>query len=218
MNIPLAAALGIVAVLLTATPAVHAQSIYKCAKAGQVEYTDRPCSGANGQLIHQASDREVIDQYLDLGQNVLAERYASAHHLEGLYKARLAAHQQKLEDLAQQRQQDEAMAIQQRAEQVQQQALADEAARRAQLQAQNDLLRQQNEQYRNQLAQPVYAPPVYWGAIPRYGYGYDYGYGYRDHEHQHDHDDKHNHRPPPVTDQPTVVHPCTQLAGGRVKC
>ena len=211
MNISLAT-LGIAVVLLTATQAVDAQSIYKCTKAGHVEYTDRPCQGTNGQLIHQASDREVIDQYLDLGQDTLAERYASSRHLEDLYKERLSAHREKLEDLAQQRQRDEAMAIQQRAEQAQLQASANEAARRAQLQTQNELLRQQNEQYRDQLAQPVYVPPVYWGAIP------SYGYGHRDHEHSRDHDGEHNHRPPPVKDPPTVVHPCTQLAGGRVKC
>ena len=208
MNIPLAATLCIATVLLTATPVVNAQSIYKCVKAGQVEYTDRPCPGANGQLIHQASDREIIDQYLDLGQDTLAERYASARHLDGLYQARLAAHQQKLQETAERRQQDQAMQAKQHDEQAQQQALADAAAHRNQLQTQNALLREQNEQYRDQLTQPVYSPPVYWEAPLRYGSGR------RDHGHHGDH----NRRPPPVSDQPAVFQPCTQMAGGRVQC
>ncbi|MEO7067379.1 MAG: DUF4124 domain-containing protein [Rhodanobacter sp.] len=211
MNIPLATTLCLATVLLTMAQTVDAQSIYKCTKAGQVEYTDRPCSGANGKLIHQASDREIIDQYLDLGQDPLAERYASARHLDGLYKARLAAHQQKVKETAERRQQDEALAAQQRSEQTQQQMLADEAAHRNRLEAQNDLLREQNEQYRDQLTQPVYAPPIYWGASPRYGRGH------RDHDHHGDHDG-HNQRPPPVSDPPTIFRPCTQMAGGRVKC
>lgn len=210
MKILLATTLCLAAVLLTTAQVVSAQSIYKCTKAGQVEYTDRPCPSANGELIHQASDSEVIDQYLNLGQDALAEHYAKARHLEGLYKTRLAARQQKQEEAAERREQDKALAAQQRVEQAQQQVLADEAAQRNQLQAQNNLLREQNEQYRDQLAQPVYAPPIYWGPAPRYRRGRQY--------HDRDHDRDHDRRPPPVSDQPTVVHPCTQLAGGRVKC
>lgn len=193
--------------LATAAQAAGAQSIYKCTKAGQVEYTDRPCPAGNGEVIHQADDSEIIDQYLRLGQDAKAKTYADSHHLEALYQQRLAAHQQALEEKAQ-RQADEAIATQQRDEAVHRQALADEAANRKRLRAENDALRQQNDEYRNQLAQPTYnAPPAYWGAVP---YWNDRD---RDHDRRDDHD---QHRPPPSKEP--VFHPCKQLAGGRVQC
>ncbi len=200
--------------LLAAVPVAAAQNIYKCTRAGQVEYTDHPCPGAHAELIHEADDSEVIDQYLRLGQDALAKRYAESHHLQALYEQRLAAHQQTREDAAQ-RQTDAAIAAGQRDEQAQyqahEQALADDAANRERLRAENDALRQQNDQYRDQLAQPVYnAPPAYWGATPRYRGGH------RDHDH-HDGDDHDNEGYPPPSKEP-VFHPCTQLAGGRVKC
>jgi hypothetical protein len=195
--------LSIAIMLLAMAPAAGAQSIYKCTtRTGQLEYTDRPCRDGKGELIHQADDGEIIDQYLRLGQDAKAKTYADAHHLEALYQQRLAAHKQ-LEDNAQ-RQADEAIATQQRDEAARQQALADDAASRNRLRAENDALRQQNDEYRDQLAQPVYnAPPAYWGAVPPYWNGH--------HDHDHDHD-------PHVPSKEPVFHPCTQLAGGRVQC
>ncbi|OOG58396.1 hypothetical protein B0E48_06150 [Rhodanobacter sp. C03] len=183
--------------LLTAQVA-GAQSIYKCTRAGQVEYTDHPCPAGKGELIHQASDSEIIDQYLDLGQDALAKRYADSRHLGALYQQRLDAYQQRMDARAQQ-QADEALAAKQRSEDARQQALLDAAANHRRLRAENDALRQQNDQYRDQLAQPVYGEaPAYWGAAPPYW----------------DHDHDHDHGPPPKP----VFHPCTQLAGGRVQC
>jgi hypothetical protein len=186
-------------VLIGTMQAASAQNIYKCTHGGRVEYTDHPCPGASGELIHQADDSEVIDQYLDLGQDAVARRYAQSRHLDGLYEARLKAHQQRMEERAQ-RQADEAVAAKQREFDAHQQALADEAANRDRLQAENDALRQQNDQLRDQAAQPVepYAPNVW--APP-----------YREHAHDHDHQ-------PPQPPQPPVFHPCRQLAGGRVEC
>lgn len=186
-----------IAILLLATAQVAgAQSIYKCTKAGQVEYTDHPCPGGKGELIHQATDSEIIDQYLDLGQDALAKRYADSHHLEALYNELLKTRQQEVAARVQ-RQADEARLLDWNAKQ---QALLDAAADRGRLQGENDALRQQNDQYLDQQAQPDYGyTPAYWGAIPPY----------RDHGHDHD-----SHRPPPKP----VFHPCTQLAGGRVRC
>jgi hypothetical protein len=187
--------------LLAAAGSASAQSIYKCTKAGQVEYTDHPCPGHAGELIHQADDTEIIDQYLDLGQNDAAKRYAASRHLEALYRDRVAAYKQKMDE-KNQREADEDMAAKQRDDEAQRQALVDEAARRERLQAENDALRQQNDQYRDQLATPTYDyAPSYWGSAPPY----------RDHDHGHD-----GHGPHPP--QPPVFHPCTQLAGGRVQC
>ena len=196
--------------VLTVAPAAVAQNIYKCSKGGQIEYTDRPCPGAKGELIHQADDSEVIDQYLRLGQDKLAQKYAESRNLQDLYKQRLAAHQQKLA-LEEERKADAQAAADERDEQArqqaQEQAAADEAANREQLREENDALREQNAQYRDQLAEPAYyPPPAYWGAPP-------YGGGHHDHHgdgHGHDHGD----RPP----KEPVFHPCEQLAGGRVKC
>jgi len=195
--------------LLVMAPAAVAQNIYKCTtRAGQLEYTDRPCLDGKGELIHQADDSEIIDQYLRLGQQAKAKSYADSRHLEALYQQRLAAHQQAMEEKAQ-RQADEAIATQQRDEAAQQQALADEAANRDRLRAENDALRQQNDAYRDQLSQPVYnAPPAYWGVAP-------YWNGHRDHDHDHDRDHG-PHRPPPPKEP--VFHPCKQIAGGQVQC
>jgi len=192
------------AMLLALAPIAAGQNIYKCTQGGQVAYTDHPCPGGSGELLHQADDTEVIDRYLRLGQDELAKRYADSRHLETLYQQRLDARQQALDDKAQ-RQADEAYAAQQRAEEAQQQALADQAAERDRLQAENQALRQQNADYQNQLNQPVYnAPPAYWGAPP-------YPRRHRDRDHDGD------HHPPPVSDKP-VFHPCKQLAGGRTQC
>jgi len=192
------------ALLLALAPIAAGQNIYKCTQGGQVAYTDHPCPGGSGELLHQADDTEVIDRYLRLGQDELAKRYADSRHLETLYQQRLDARQQALDDKAQ-RQADEAYAAQQRAEEAQQQALADQAAERDRLQAENQALRQQNADYQNQLNQPVYnAPPAYWGAPP-------YPRRHRDRDHDGD------HHPPPVSDKP-VFHPCKQLAGGRTQC
>ena len=195
------------AMLLAAAQAAGAQNIYKCTQGGQVAYTDHPCPNGSGELLHQADDTEVIDRYLRLGQDKLAKRYAVSRHLEALYRQRVDARQQAMDEQAQ-RDADEAYAAQQRAEEAQQQALADQASAQAadrdRLQAENAALRQQNADYQNQLNQPVYnAPPAYW--VPPYP---------RRHR---DHDGDHGQHPPPVSDQP-IFHPCKQLAGGRTQC
>lgn len=206
---------GVAALLLAASP-LSAQDIYKCTKGGQVAYTDQPCPGDSGQLLHKADDAEVIDQYLRLGQDNLAHQYADAHHLEALYQERLAAYQQTQEEKAD-RQADEEIAAQQQQEHAQQQAIAEAAANRERLRDENDALRQENDDYRGQLADSVYnAPPAYWGGVPSYGYGY----GDRDRNHDHDHnhyDPNQPHRPQTQPQQP-IFHPCQQLAGGRVNC
>lgn len=178
-----------------------AQSIYKCPLGSGFEYTDRPCPGNQGALIHQPNDTETIDHLLDSGQPDAARRYAVEHHVEALYRSRLQAYRQRLDRLSEleasqaeaQRAQDDADA-----QQARQQALADERAR---LQAENDQLRQQNAQYQDALNQPVYAPSYWNPGMPRPWHGH-HGHGQPDHD-------------PPR--QP-VFHPCTQLAGGRVQC
>jgi crotonobetainyl-CoA:carnitine CoA-transferase CaiB-like acyl-CoA transferase len=187
-------------------PATSAQNIYKCPQTGGgVAYTDRPCADGRGELLHQADDSEVIDRYLRLGQEDLARRYAHARHLDALYEERLAAHQE-AQEAAAQRRYDEALAAQQREEAALQQSQLDQAAERDQLQTENDVLRQQNDQYRDALAQPVpeYVPG-YWGGVPP---------PYRRRPHDHDRDPG-SHWAPPRT---PVYQPCTQLAGGRVQC
>ena len=192
--------------LLAAAGTAGAQNIYKCTQGGQVAYTNHPCPGGNGELLHQADDTEVIDRYLRLGQDDLAKRYADSRHLETLYQQRLDARQQAMDEKAQ-RQADEAYAAEQRAEETRQQALVDEAAERNRLQAENEALRQQNDAYQDQLNQPVYnAPPAYWVAPP-----------YRKRHRDRDRDGDHGQRPPPVSDEP-IFHPCKQLAGGRTQC
>ena len=115
------------ALLFCATP-LAAQNIYKCTQGGQLTYTDHPCAGNSGQLIHKADDAEVIDQFLRLGQNDRAQQYAQARHLDALYKERLIAYQQAQQEKAD-RQLSEEMAARDRAEEAQQQSLADAAAR-----------------------------------------------------------------------------------------
>ena len=198
--------------LLAMAGSAGAQDIYKCTRGGHVEYTDHPCPGAHAVLIHQADDREIIDHYLDLGQDAVAKRYADSHHLQGLYQQRLDAFNRRLQARTRQQAAD-ALAAKQREEAARQQALVDAAASRGRLQGENDALRQQIDQYRDQQqTQPVYnEAPAYWGGASPYwnrGSRRDDGHG---HEHDHDHGPL---EPPP---QP-VFHPCTQLAGGRVQC
>jgi hypothetical protein len=192
--------------LLATAQAASAQNIYKCTKGGQLEYTDRPCTGGSGELIHQASDSEIIDQYLDLGQDTLAKRYADSHHLQGLYQQRVDTYQMKMQAQAQQQADDE----KQREEDARQQAQISEAAYRGRLQGENNALREQNEQYLDQLSQPVYGDtsgyaPVYWGALAPPG----------NHDHSHDHD--HDHAHPPHPPAPKPVPPSTRPATGRMK-
>jgi hypothetical protein len=157
----------------------------------------------------QADDTAVIDRYLRLGQDKLAKSYADSHHLEALYQQRIEARQQ-AQDEKEQRQADEAYAAQQRAEQERQQALVDEAAERNRLQGENEVLRQQNDAYQDQLQQQqaYNPPPAYWVPYPNRRPG-------RDHDHDHHGDGDGHHRPPP---KEPVFHPCKQLAGGRVQC
>jgi len=186
-----------IALLLLATAQIAgAQNIYKCTKGGQLEYTDRPCAG--GELIHQASDSEVLDQYLDLGQDTLAKRYADSHHLQWLYQQRLAAYQDKMQAQAQQQADEEKQREADAAQQVQ----LSEAAYRGRLQGENNALREQNQQYLDQLSQPVYgdAPayaPVYWGALGPVA----------NHDHDHDHDHGHEPHPPPPKPAPPAPTP-----------
>jgi hypothetical protein len=146
--------LCVLILLLGAAGSAGAQDIYKCTKNGQVAYTDRPCPGGKGELLHQADDSEIIDQYLDLGQDDVAKRYAVSHNIDSLYKQRLEARKQRMEAKAQQ-QADEAALERQREEADRQQALIDAAASRSRLQGENDALRQQNAEYLDQLSQPV---------------------------------------------------------------
>lgn len=196
---------GAIALLLLA-PAGAAQNIYKCTQpGGGVAYTDHPCVHGKGELLHRADDAEMIDSYLRLGQDNLARQYADARHLDGLYKERLAAYQQAQEDKAR-RQQEEALAAGQRAAERRQQARQDQIADRNRLEAENDVLRQQNDQFRDELAQPqaTYAP-AYWGGVtPPYRRRHD----------SHERDPGSHWAPPKAP----VYQPCTQLAGGRVKC
>lgn len=193
--------LCIAALLLSAAQVAGAQNIYKCTKGAQLEYTDRPCAG--GELIHQASDSEILDQYLDLGQDAIAERYADSHHLQGLYQQRLAAYQDKMQAQAQQQADEERQREQDAAQQVQ----LSEAAYRGRLQGENNALREQNQAYLDQLSQPpVYgdAPayaPVYWGALSPVG-NHDH-----DHDHDHDRDHDHGHEPHPPPPKPAPPAP-----------
>ncbi len=199
---------GLAIALCLLAPAAVAQNIYKCPQpGGGVAYTDYPCPSGNGELLHQADDSEVIDRYLRLGQEDLARQYADARDLDTLYEDRLTVYQQAQEDKARRRH-EEALAAQQRKHEEQRQALLDHIADRNRLEAENNALRQQNDQYRDELSRPVlveYAP-VYWGGTPA-------PYPRRPH-HDHYRDPGSRWTPP----KGPVYHPCTQLAGGRVKC
>lgn len=208
------------AALLLAAPCVaSAQNIYKCTKNGQVAYTDQPCAGSKGELLHQADATETIDRYLRLGQNQLAESWAKSHHQEALYRERLELHEQAMKARDERAAQDAALRAQQAQDQAEQQskdqeqaAQAAQAAARAQLEAENTNLRQQNAAYQAELSQPVYAPvyaPGYWGNGNRWP-----SRPYPGHD---DHDHGHNQRPPPVTAQP-LVKACGSLTGGRAGC
>jgi hypothetical protein len=206
--------------LLTIAGAANGQNIYKCSRGGQVEYTDHPCVGQRGELIHQADDTEVIDQYLDLGQDAAAKSYADSHNLLPLYKERLEARKQRLEARAQQ--QSDEMAAQKESDiEARQQAVVDAAANRGRLQGENDALRQQNADYRDQLSQPVdNNAGAYYNAGPGYGYGYPPYGGGRDPGHDHGRppdNGGHDHTPPPKPPV-SIFHACTPIAGGTVKC
>jgi hypothetical protein len=191
-------ALGLLGVAANA----GAQTIYKCPLGSGFEYTDRPCAGNRGTLIHQPDDTETIDHLLDTGQQDVARRYATSHHVEALYKSRLEVYWRRM-DAASQAQADDARSAAERDAAASRQQIADEQARQAQLQAENNLLRQQNAQYQDAQSQPAnnYSPN-YWSP----------GLPYRDHDRDHEHD----HGETPTG--PPIFHPCTQLAGGRVQC
>lgn len=212
----------VAAAVLAAAGAASAQSIYKCPHGNTVEYTDHPCAKPGGELIHKADATETIDYLLNTGKTAAAKRYAGEHNIEALYEARLAAYQQRQKDIAT-KNAATALALEKQAEaESQQQALDQQRDRAARLEAQNHLLREQNADYQDQLQQPtVIETPVY-GYAPGLGYGRwppDYGGGDRHHDHghhqggDHDHDGDHGKQP-----QQPGYHPCTQLAGGRVKC
>jgi hypothetical protein len=190
-----------------------AQAIYKCPLAGGVEYTDRPCLGHRGELIHQPDDSETIDHLIASGQLDAAKRYADAHHLDALYKSRLDAYQQRMERISKQ-QAAEALADRKAQEQAEReasrQAIAVEQARQARLEAQNELLREQNAQYQQQLNRPenIYVP--YYGGVREMPRG-------RDHDRHRDRDG-HGDKDKASTPKQPVFHPCTPIAGGTVKC
>jgi hypothetical protein len=171
---------SIAILLLVATGGAGAQSIYKCTKTGQIEYTDHPCRGGTSQLIHQASDSEIIDHYLNLGQDALAKNYADSHHLGVLYNDLVDAHQLKMQAEAEM----QVATAEQRDDEARQQALVDEAAYNGRLQGENDILRRQNEQndlYADQQADPdpIYGyAPVYW-ANRDHSHGRGHGHGPR---------------------------------------
>jgi hypothetical protein len=194
-----------------------AQAIYKCPIAGGVEYTDRPCPGDRGQLIHQPDDSETIDHLIASGQFDAAKRYADAHHVEALYKLRLDAYRQHMEQIGRQQAAD-ALAeqnAQAKAErEANRQAVADEQARQARLEAQNELLREQNAQYQQQLNQPAVNYVPYYGGVREMPRRRD-----RDREHDHDHDRNHDgDKDKASAPKQPVFHPCTPIAGGTVKC
>ena len=223
--------------LLTIAGAASAQNIYKCSKGGQAEYTDRPCVGQPGQLIHQADDTEVIDQYLDLGQDDAAKGYADSHNLLPLYKERLDVRQRRLNAKVQKQADDDAAQKVSDAA-ASQQAIVDAAANRGRLQGENDALRQQNADYRDKLSQPVTNDAgAYFNAGPGYGYGYGYpaygggsvpgnghggGHGPGNDPGKPPGDGGngpgHGHDTPPKPPPTAVYHPCIQIAGGTVKC
>lgn len=188
-----------------------AQNIYKCTQSGQLTYTDQPCAAGKGELLHQADNTEIIDQYLRLGEEAKAQAWAKARHLDDLYRQRVALRDARVQAQAEQAQQD-ALAAQEQAEQAreqaaaqaQQQALAAQATQNAQLQAENATLRQQNADYQSALAQPVYAP-VY---APVYG-----GVSYPPPHHDH-----HGNGTPPPVKGPLLFKSCKNKAGGRVDC
>jgi hypothetical protein len=186
--------------LLAFSPAANAQSIYKCTKAGQVVYTDQPCPGDRGTLLHQADASDIIDQYLRLGQTRQAEQYAQTHGLQALYQQRLAAHRQRLAHRPRLLYVGFA-APRQGVAYARAMAAPIAAADAERLRGENDALRQQNALYQSQLSQPVYTPPpVYWNNAPPY----------RNHH-------PHNRPDWPPSKEP-IFHPSQQLAGGRVKC
>lgn len=205
---PLLIRLGFAGALALAllAPVANAQNIYKCTHSGQITYTDKPCPGGRGELLHQADASDVIDQYLRLGQYTQAERYAQSHQLKALYAQRLAIHEQQLEDRERVRADADA-AAQQRDAQARADALAADAANNERLRGENDALRQQNAQFQDQLSQPVYAPS------PAYLYPSRY-------PHRQPHDGRPDDPSPswPPRDTKPIFHPCEQLAGGRVKC
>jgi len=134
--------------LLAAAQTAHAQSIYKCTKAGQVEYTDHPCTSGKGELIH---------------------------HLEALYKDLLEARQQKMEARALQ-QADEAKQRDEAARQ--QALVNEAAYRGWLQGQNDALRQQQNDQYLDQDQPVYGYAPVYWGAVPPYwNHGHDHGHG-----------------------------------------
>ena len=209
----------LVALLAVACFDAGAQDIYKCMQDGQVAYTDQPCATGKGELLHQADAAETIDHYLRLGQDRLAEAWARAHHLDALYRERLAIHQAAQEARAEQARQAAELA-QQQAEQARAQAQqtaalqaqAEQAAERERLQAENDALREQNATYQAELSQPTYlAPPYGWAG------SYPYPPFHPPHSGHHEPGHPHAHQPPPVRDQP-LVKSCTALAGGRTQC
>ncbi len=187
------------ALLLGMTQQSLAQDIYRCTRAGQVEYTDHPCHGGKSELLHQADDSEIIAQYLDLGQDAQAKSYADAHHLGGLYQQLLDVHRQKLVLQEQQRVLNDAAARQRDAE-AQQQAMMLYNAR---LQGENNALRAQNDAYADQASTPDYGyAPVYWGG---FGPGW-----YREH-------DRGPHHPPPPPKTPPPKAPPMHLSPGSLQ-
>ena len=219
MNRLPALASALLALLALAPFDAGAQDIYKCMQGGQVAYTDRPCPAGKGELLHQADATETIDYYLRLGQDSLATAWAKSHHLDALYRERLAIHQAAEEARAEQARQTAELA-QQQAEQARAQARqtaalqaqAEQATEREQRQADDDALREQNATYQAELSQPTYlVPPYGWAGSRPYPPFHPPRFD------RHEPGQPHARPPPPVRDQPRVKS-CTTLAGGRVQC
>lgn len=228
-TLPESARLLPLAILLLAiantTSAANAPSIYKCSIGGKVQYTDLPCVGQPGEVVHQASDTEIIDQYLDLGQDDDARGYADSRDALPLYRQRLGLRDKRLESQTQQP--ANAARSNPTDAAVRQQGIVDAASSRDRLQGENDAFLRQNATQINQLAQPVtnvsgasYSNGGNGSARSARGQNYDYDRGSiggggritsqsygapvvlqvsrHDHDHDHDHDHGSEPAPPPT--------------------
>lgn len=143
--------LAVVMMAFGAPLVASAQSIYKCPlRGGGYEYTDTPCTGPGGKVVHKATsgeiaakvnadDRQAMLSLLRIGAVQEAKHYAIAHHQEALYNSIVASLIQEQAAAEQRRKQQAEIAQQQRA-----QAVIDKMNR---LSAENQELHQQvNEQ------------------------------------------------------------------------
>lgn len=214
--------------LLAVASAASAQNIYKCSKAGKVQYSDVPCVGQPSALIHQASDSEMIDQYLELGKDDDAKNYAASHDVLPLYEQEIGLRDRYIK-LQTEQQAKDAIGQKKAAAAEQRQAIADAAADRARVQGESDAFLQQNAAQINALSHPVNndtgasynpGPQYHYGDAPsdrgqNHDYGTTGGRGTRgtgvnqtaplvlhapryDNDHDHDHGSRAKAEPPPT--------------------